>query len=855
MDEKYDGAGPEKTEDFYIGDEPSRLKELERLVEIQRDICRVLGESRGFREYFDRLLAAILKIEGIDCGGVYIVHESTGELDLVSHAGLSGAFIEEGKHFAKDSYQARLVREGKPVYGVYNDVAENKTGVRIEEGLLGLAVIPILFEGRVVAALNLASKGRGEIPQHARHIIESVAGQIGGMVARVRAERRAREERKNLESLFNALDDLITVLDSGGKVIHFNSTVARRLGYSESELGKMHVLDLHPPERRQEAAAVVADMLEGKTSLCSIPLMTKSGDLIPVETIVTRGKWDGETVLFGISRDVSERQKAQEEVEKYKAHLEELVKTRTEELTRVNEKLRLEIGERERAEDEHRKFKIISDAAGYGNVITDLAGKILYVNEAFSSMHGYEPGELEGESVGLLDAGEDSESFSKLMIGLKVSGAVKAREISTRTFSGPAVPCLFNAAAIPDERGGPRFLFASLIDLTEQKSMETRLRHSQKMEAVGTLAGGVAHDFNNLLQAIHGYADLILMDLDKTCPSHREAMEIIRAAKRGEDLTRSLLTFSRRVESKFRPIDLNHSAKQVLKLLARTMPKSIELQSNLARSLKTVNADPAQIEQVLMNLTVNAKDALPRGGVITVSTENVTLGPEYAARHVDAGVGEHVALTVSDNGTGMEAETLEHIFEPFFTTKAPGKGTGLGLSLVFGIVKNHGGHVTCRSEPDIGTTFQVYFPVIQALGEVPDSALFREDGAEGGKETVLIVDDEENIRDIARRMLSSAGYEVLTAPDGQTALEIYKAWEKPVDLVVLDYIMPGMDGKLCAEELWKIDPAARIVFASGYISDGPVAEVAPPRARGSLKKPFGRIELLRIVRDVLNQPE
>ena len=392
-----------------------------------------------------------------------------------------------------------------------------------------------------------------------------------------------------------------------------------------------------------------------------------------------------------------------------------------------------------------------------------------------------------------------------------------------------------------------------LRDITAHKRLEAQFQQAQKMEAIGTLAGGISHDFNNLLQAILGYTQILLLDKQSKDPDFARLREIEKSAQRASELTQQLLTFSRKVKSKLRPVNLSQEARQVEKLLRRTIPKMIDIQLHLDEKLQIINADPAQMEQVLMNLAVNARDAMLDGGKLVIGTENVDLDEDYCKVHLDAVPGKCVLLSVSDTGHGMDKETLEHIFEPFYTTKETGKGTGLGLSMVYGIVKNHGGYIMCYSEPGEGTTFKIYFPVIEAWGMEQGTESKEEYMPEGGSETILLVDDEELLRELGEEMLTRFGYTVLKAPDGESALELYREKKGVISLTILDLIMPGMGGKKCLEELLRMDPEAKVVIASGYSINGHTRNAIEAGAKGFIGKPYNVNQVLRMVRDVLDR--
>lgn len=390
-------------------------------------------------------------------------------------------------------------------------------------------------------------------------------------------------------------------------------------------------------------------------------------------------------------------------------------------------------------------------------------------------------------------------------------------------------------------------------DVTEQERLERQLQQAQKMEAIGTLAGGVAHDFNNLLQAILGYTQILSMGKEENDPDLSRLRQIENSAMRASELTQQLLAFSRKVESKLRPVDLNLEVNQVQKLLKRTIPKMIDIELHLQEDLQVVNADPAQVEQVLMNLGVNARDAMPEGGKLIIGTENAFLDKQYCGRHPGAVPGQYVCLSITDTGQGMARETLDHIFEPFYTTKEVGKGTGLGLSMVYGIVKSHGGYIMCYSEPGAGTTFKIYFPALEAETHAQDAQPEKEGQMRGGEETILLVDDEDLLRDIGKEILEQFGYAVITAPDGETALESYSQKSEEISLVILDFMMPGMGGKQCLEQLLAMAPDAKVVIASGYAVNGPTKAALEAGARGFIKKPFQLKQMLKVVREVLDQ--
>jgi two-component system, cell cycle sensor histidine kinase and response regulator CckA len=386
-------------------------------------------------------------------------------------------------------------------------------------------------------------------------------------------------------------------------------------------------------------------------------------------------------------------------------------------------------------------------------------------------------------------------------------------------------------------------------DITAQKKLEAGSQRGQKLEAVGMLTGGIAHDFNNLLQVIQGYAELLMSDLPRDSRGRQGIIEIRQAAGRGSDLARQLLTFSRKMESALQPMDLNAAVRRVEQLLLRVLPRMIRIELRLSPDVKPINADPGQIEQVMMNLAINARDAMPWGGVLMVETMNSSLDEESCRAYPDLRPGAHVRLRVTDTGEGISAEALPHIFEPFYTTKDVDKGTGLGLAMAYGIIRNHHGTVCCQSSPGAGACFTIHLP---AIVSGPPALVAPDDAPPpGGTETILVVDDEDSIRTLEERILRGAGYNVLVAVDGERALETYRMSRGRIDLVVLDLSMPGMGGRRCLDELLRFHPGARVVVSSGCIPEG--SDPGVPGARGCVRKPFEIRAMLECIRRVLDE--
>ena len=499
-------------------------------------------------------------------------------------------------------------------------------------------------------------------------------------------------------------------------------------------------------------------------------------------------------------------------------------------------------------------FRSLVTHAPYGVCRCDSAGILLDVNPALVAMLGYGSGtNLVGRNLANLYS--DSQQWFSLAdyLGLleKFQGLPAEWLRNDRTI----VNVRLSGRAFRDERNTIFFeLFAE--DVTERRALEQQLRQSQKMEAVGRLAGGIAHDFNNLLMVISGYSEFLLGQIGDDPGMRGHAQEIANAAARATSLTRQLLAFSRKQMLDPRIVDLNGVVAENVKMLTRVIGEDIDLVMVPGPDIGAVKADPGQIEQVIMNLAVNARDAMPQGGRLTIETANVTLDANYARFHAPVKPGDYVMLAISDTGVGMDADTQAHIFEPFYTTKGL-KGTGLGLSTVYGIVKQSEGYIWVYSETGKGTSFKIYLPRFSATGETlaTQPALAADaDQPIPGHETILLVEDEENLRRLARQYLENQGYNVIDAPDGATAIQISQAHKGPIHLLLTDVIMPGMNGRELANKVSPTRPDMRVLYMSGYTENHVGHNGTLDEGITLLQKPFTLPALKAKVREMLDTP-
>lgn len=517
----------------------------------------------------------------------------------------------------------------------------------------------------------------------------------------------------------------------------------------------------------------------------------------------------------------------------------------------------------QKLQESEKKYRDLVENANSIILRMNTKGYITFFNEFAQRFFDYSEEEILGLNIvgTLLPSTEETKrEIAELVNTLKMEPEkAVANQREYRLKNGEKVWLAWTNKPIFGSEGEIKEILSIGNDVTavrraaeEKKVLESQLQGAQKMEAIGTLAGGIAHDFNNILQAIIGYTQILLMAKESSDPDYEKLQAIEASAQRASELTQRLLVFGRKVESKLKPVDLNQEVHQVCRMLERTIPKMIEITLDLKRDLQIINCDPVQIEQIMMNLGVNARDAMPDGGKLVFQTRNVTLDEAFCKVNLGCKPGFYVLLRVSDSGIGMEKELQDHIFEPFFTTKETGKGTGLGLAMVYGIVKSHGGYITCDSQPNQGTVFSIYFPAIQSH-EKPNPMKAREMPVKGGSERILIVDDEQAIRDLGVELLGSAGYTVVTAPDGETALELYGGEDGKVDLVILDLNMPGMGGKKCLEKLLRINSGVKVIVASGYSAAGLSDDSIRMGAKGFIGKPYEMDKLLKLVREVLDR--
>jgi PAS domain S-box-containing protein len=518
-----------------------------------------------------------------------------------------------------------------------------------------------------------------------------------------------------------------------------------------------------------------------------------------------------------------------------------------------------DVTERRRAEEALRRsetrFRELVENATYGIYQSTPDGRFLDVNSALVSMLGYASREELLAANLMTDVYLHPPARASILDDIRKTGYAEGIEVEWKRKDGKPILARLSGRAVRDERGEISHFEAIAEDVTERRAMEKQIAALQKFEAIGQLAGGIAHDFNNVIGTILGWAEVGIEEAPPGSRLHSHFGRIRDQAQRAAGLTRQLLAFARRQILEPRNMSLNELVSEVTGFLRKTIPANVELKLLLARDLATIRADPTQMEQILMNLCLNARDALAgkAAGQLVVETKNVEIDHEYGRFHIYAKPGRYALLTVSDNGAGMDAATQERIFEPFFTTKETGKGTGLGLATVYGIVKQHNGFINVYSELGHGTTFRVYLPAVQAVAEEIKPA--DAEPVRGGNETILVAEDHEGGREMVYETLGKLGYTVLTAANGEEAVRVFEANRETVDLLLLDVVMPKLSGPEAFHRIEAIRPGLPVVFATGYSSEAEILDALSAEHRHLVQKPYSPRAIARKVRELLDATE
>jgi two-component system, cell cycle sensor histidine kinase and response regulator CckA len=643
---------------------------------------------------------------------------------------------------------------------------------------------------------------------------------LGVLVDITAREREAEALRKSEEKyrmlVEHSLQGLAII--QGNKIKFCNGAYASMTGYSVEEVLSLPdtKIFIHPQDR-ELIMNRSRDRLMGKPvpSNYAHRIITKNGETRWLEINAALVEYEGESALQIACIDITERRQAEEALRESEKYLNQIINC---------------IGDSIFVIDRQHKFILLNDAS------CDFVGKKRDELIGRPRLELPQPGKTKS-------LWEQEEMVFETGREIVTEDSLPDREGNLRTM-------MTKKSLLVDRRGNKHLVGVSR-DITDYKRLQNQFLQAQKMEAIGVLAGGIAHDFNNLLNVINGYSEMMLEKLDPNSPLHGDMEQIKESGQRAASLTSQLLAFSRKQILQPKILDLNIVISQMISMLSRMIGEDIEIVTATQPGLGKVNADPVQIQQIIMNLAVNARDAMPRGGKLTIETANVDCDENYVQEHPVVKMGPYVMLAITDSGIGMDETTKAHLFEPFFTTKEKGKGTGLGLSTIYGIVKQSNGFIWVYSEPGKGTAFKIYFP------RVEDEALIKPSGSKvqlksRGFETVLVVEDEESVKTLACRILRGRGYTVLDAPNGKEALRIAANYAGEIHLVLTDVVMPGMSGKDLVSELQSIRPDIKALYVSGYADNAIVHHGRLDPGVAFLQKPFAVEGLARKVREVMD---
>lgn len=801
----------------------------ERLRRLRFAASRELSESPSVAEARPRVLQIICELLQWDLGVLWDVDRAGWRLEMGdawqepkgAAGGFDGAAVLAACRFGSE-LAGEVWRTGEPgVVENFESAMETPEATELlRAGARSALAVPVKVHGEVLHVVEFFSRRVGAPDAELVRTLQAVGEEMAHVLEVQRAAEALRKSEMRKAAILKSAFDCIISFDASGRVTEFNPAAERTFGYAAQEVLGREMIDLLLPETRRNVHRRGLDMYTASSESrnlrrrrIELQAVRKDGKEFPVEVAISRMKIDGRVMFTAFVRDLSERRDA----ERITAELAAVVANS-------------------------------NDAI----IACTREGLIRSWNAGAERIFGYRAEEVTGRSMSVLFPPERLDEFAHTLAALERGQSLVNYETVRMRKDGKKISVSLTDSPIRSESGEVTGLSSIVRDITERKRLEEDLLQSQKMDAVGRLAGGIAHDFNNVLTAILGYCELIIGQTDERQWLYKHLLEIRNAADFAASLTQQLLAFSRRQPLYLRVFSINDRVRGLQQMLQRVIGERIHVVIDLRAGSGCLKADPSQIEQVLLNLCVNARDAMTGGGTLTITTEDVSyfLDDFYAVPEMPAG--EYVKLTVADTGAGMSKEVIKHIFEPFFTTKPEGQGTGLGLATCYGIVKQSGGYLSVDSAPGLGTTFSVYLPRVDERGEkvaLPNAS----SRLPGGRETILYVEDEISLRSLTAQVLRGLGYTVLEAGDGQAARELVEGGEcGRIDLLFSDVVLPDAGGRAIAQWFESRSPQTKILFTSGYTDEVLFRDHGLDASCPFLQKPFTPSELALKVRALLD---
>ncbi|MCC6231282.1 MAG: PAS domain S-box protein [Verrucomicrobiales bacterium] len=819
---------------FVAAQDITERRRAEDLMRLQAELGLALSATTEPMALLQLSLRTAIEAAEMECGGLYLKDAATGELEMVAHHGLSAEFVARVRCYPAESGRADFVARGGVYVGRYADLPKVPGEPEHDDGLRAIAVVPLHHQGEVIGCVNIASRSFDVMPEWAQRHIGTMVTQIGSVVARVHAGQALRESEERFRRLFEGAQDAIFWADADtGIITHCNRAAETLLDRPRSEILGQHQTLLHPAEDLNRVKALFQTHASSSNrATAEVEVVRRDGSLRSVLISPSVIRFEGVSIVQGIFHDLTEHKQAERDLRRHQALLQAIYENAPFVICLLDEQGRVETLNRPlQAPEWDRERPSLEFTLG----------------AALGCRHASAP-------AGVCGSGD---SCGTCRLHLAVSETLRSGrapkhlefQVPQRRPGGDQILDVAASLAFVPVEGRSRLLLC-LEDVTHLRLLERQFLQAQKLEAIGQLAGGVAHDFNNILAVMMMHLHLLKEQPELPAEVRASVRDLELETDRASALTRQLLLFARRQVAQVRRLDLNEIVEGLLKMLRRLLGEHIQVAFEPSPLPAWIDADAGMLEQVILNLCVNARDAMPKGGPLRLSIVPTEVSPEMARRSADARVGSFVRLSVADQGEGIEPELVSRIFEPFFTTKPAGKGTGLGLAMVYGIARQHQGWVEVHSVPRAGAVFDVFLPTADPGPSLhasePLLALPR------GHERILLVEDDSSLRRSVSRLLNTLGYQVHQSGTGLEALEFLQRNPDAVDLVFSDVVMPdGISGLDLAERLRSIRPGIKVLLASGYSPELAGSGGLLSGALELLAKPYQPADLARAVRRCL----